>query len=197
MKNKTHMIISKDTSIQKNLAFICDENFQWTRNRKQILHFEKGCLLIGLPRRLSGKESASAGDAGDTGDAALIPGSETSPGGGNGDPLQYSCLENSMDRATWWITVHERGWKRWTRLSDWARIHTSTKSALIVHCILKNFWEKLKKNRETVHDYGLEDSMLIWWKFSSKICRLTIFIKISLHFCVEIDDLLLKCIWKW
>ena len=74
MKNKTHMIISKDTSIQKNLAFICDENFQWTRNRKQILHFEKGCLLIGLPRRLSGKESASAGDAGDTGDAALILG---------------------------------------------------------------------------------------------------------------------------
>ena len=37
--------------------------------------------------------------------AGLIPGSGRSPGGGNGNPLQYSCLENSMDRGTWWATV--------------------------------------------------------------------------------------------
>ena len=36
----------------------------------------------------------------------LIPGSGRSPGGGNGNPLQYSCLENSMDREAWWATVH-------------------------------------------------------------------------------------------
>ena len=42
---------------------------------------------------------ASAGDAG------LIPGSGRSPGGGNGNLLQYSCLENSMDRGAWWATV--------------------------------------------------------------------------------------------
>ena len=47
--------------------------------------------------------SASAGDAGDRGS---IPGSERSPGGGNGNPLQYSCLENPTDRGAWWATVH-------------------------------------------------------------------------------------------
>ena len=36
----------------------------------------------------------------------LIPASERSPGGGNGDPLQYSCLGNPMDREAWWATVH-------------------------------------------------------------------------------------------
>ena len=48
-----------------------------------------------------GKESAcSAGDQG------LIPGSRISPVEGNGNPLQYSCLENSMDKGTWWVIVH-------------------------------------------------------------------------------------------
>ena len=45
---------------------------------------------------------ASAGDAGDMG---LIPGSGRSPGGGNGNTLQYSCLENFMNRGAWWATV--------------------------------------------------------------------------------------------
>ena len=40
------------------------------------------------------------------GDAGLIPGSGISPGEGNGNPLQYSCLENPMDREAWWTTVH-------------------------------------------------------------------------------------------
>ena len=40
------------------------------------------------------------------GDAGLIPGSRISPGVGNGIPLQYSCLENSMRKEAWWITVH-------------------------------------------------------------------------------------------
>ena len=44
--------------------------------------------------------------AGDRKDMDSIPGSGRSPGGGNGDPLQYSCLENPMDRGTWWATVH-------------------------------------------------------------------------------------------
>ena len=41
-----------------------------------------------------------------SGDLELIPGSGRSPGEGNGDPLQYSCLENPMDAGAWWITVH-------------------------------------------------------------------------------------------
>ena len=43
---------------------------------------------------------ASAGDPG------LIPGSGRSPGEGNGNPLQYCCLENSVDRGGWWTSVH-------------------------------------------------------------------------------------------
>jgi len=39
-------------------------------------------------------------------DVGLIPGSGRSPGVGNHNPLQYSCLENSMDRGAWWATVH-------------------------------------------------------------------------------------------
>ena len=42
----------------------------------------------------------------DVGDKDLIPVSGRSPGGGNGNPLQYSCLENSMNRGAWWATVH-------------------------------------------------------------------------------------------
>ena len=57
-----------------------------------------------LPGWLSGKESAY--NAGVAGMAGLIPGLERSPGEGNGHPLQYSCLENSMDRGAWRATVH-------------------------------------------------------------------------------------------
>ena len=51
-----------------------------------------------------GKESACI--AGDIRDVGSIPGSERSPRDGNGYPLQYSCLENSMDREAWQTTVH-------------------------------------------------------------------------------------------
>ena len=51
------------------------------------------------------------------GDLRSIPGLGRSPGEGNGNPLQYSCLENPMDRGAWWATVH-RVAKSWTRLSD-------------------------------------------------------------------------------
>ena len=46
---------------------------------------------------------ANAGDAEDMG---LVPGSGRFPGGGHGNPLQYSCLENPMDRGAWQATVH-------------------------------------------------------------------------------------------
>ena len=46
-------------------------------------------------------------NAGDTGDTGLIPGLGISPGERNGNSLQYSCLENLMDRGAWWATVHQ------------------------------------------------------------------------------------------
>ena len=51
------------------------------------------------------------------GDLNSVPGWGRSPGEGNGNPLQYSCLENSKDRGAWWTTVHGVE-KSQTRLSD-------------------------------------------------------------------------------
>ena len=45
-------------------------------------------------------------NAGDIRDMGSTPGSERSPGGGYGNPLQYSCLDNLMDRGPWWAKVH-------------------------------------------------------------------------------------------
>ena len=56
----------------------------------------------------NGKESAC-----NAGDLGPIPGAGRSTGEGNGNPLQYPCLENSMDRRVWWATVHEVA-KNWT-----------------------------------------------------------------------------------
>ena len=69
---------------------------------------------MGLPWWLSGKESAcNAGD--NVRDVSMIPGSGRSPEGGHGNPLQYPCLENPMDRGAWWATVHGVA-KSWTQL---------------------------------------------------------------------------------
>ena len=56
---------------------------------------------MGFSDSSDGKESAC-----NVGDPGSIPGSESSPGEGNGNPLWYSCLENSMDRGSWHATVH-------------------------------------------------------------------------------------------
>ena len=58
-----------------------------------------------IPRSLGGEESAC--NAGDTRDAGSVPGFGRSPGEGNGNPLQYSCLENPMDRGAWRATIHK------------------------------------------------------------------------------------------
>ena len=71
-------------------------------------------LVNELCRGLSDKESAcNAGDAGDTGS---IPGLGISPGEGNNNLLQLSCLKNPMDRGAWWATVHGVT-KSWTPVS--------------------------------------------------------------------------------
>ena len=57
---------------------------------------------MGFPSGSNNKESACNAI-----DKGSIPGLGRSPGEGNGSPLQYSCLENPMDRGAWWATVHE------------------------------------------------------------------------------------------
>ena len=69
-------------------------------------------FYISFPAGSASKESAC-----NAGDLGLIPGLGRSPGEGNGNPLQYSCLENSLDRGAWWATVYGVA-KSQRRLSD-------------------------------------------------------------------------------
>ena len=82
--------------------------------------FRNTYTYIGFSGGLDGKESAC--NAGDTGS---IPGSGRSPGEENGNPLQYSCLENPMGRGVWQATVLGVA-KSWTQLSDHTHTHTHT-----------------------------------------------------------------------
>ena len=66
-----------------------------------LLEFAQSKTVPGFSSGLDGKESAC-----NAGDLSSIPGSGRFPGEGNGTQLQYSCLENSMDRGAWWATVH-------------------------------------------------------------------------------------------
>ena len=84
-----------------------------------------GFAIMGFAGSSHGK--ASAYNAGDPG---LITGSGRSPGEGNGNPLQYSCLENLMDGGAWWATVHGVGKSR-TRLSDFTSLRHSLPEILL------------------------------------------------------------------
>ena len=77
----------------------------------------------GLPRWLSGKESTCQ-----CRDMGSIPGLGRSPEEGTGNPLQYSCLKNSMDRGGWQATAHGVA-KSWTQLSNfYSQTDTATDS---------------------------------------------------------------------
>ena len=69
-------------------------------------------VFLGFPCGSAGNKSAC-----NVGDLGSIPGSGRSPGGGHGNPLPYSCLENPKDRRVWWATVH-RFAKSWTQLNQ-------------------------------------------------------------------------------
>ena len=114
-----------------------DENLIWG-----CIEGRRGYELL---RWLSGKESGCK--AGDVGDMGSIPGSGRSAGGGNGNPLQYSCLENSMDREARWASAHGVA-KSWT----WLRIDTCRRE-----------WRNLLTRLELMGVSGLEQ------KASSKI----------------------------
>ena len=85
-----------------------------TEHKDQVPEFTLITMSVPLGRR-SGVEEASQvalvvknlpANAGDIRDTGLVPGLGRSPGGEHGNPLQYSCLENPMDRGAWWATVH-------------------------------------------------------------------------------------------
>ena len=71
-------------------------------SRPVKLLIAKDLLDYGFPDGSDGKESTC-----NAGDLGSMPASEKSPGEGNGNPHQYSCLESPMDRATWWAIAHK------------------------------------------------------------------------------------------
>ena len=78
--------------------------FKKRKGRETYIAFLLRITIVwGFPGSISDKESAKAGDVRDAGS---IPGWGISPGGRHANPLQYSCLENPMDRGIWWATVH-------------------------------------------------------------------------------------------
>ena len=92
----------------------------WATNLPLSFHFD-GLIRIEVVKTKEQKVPPCSSDrkesAHDVGDLGLIPGLGRSPEEGNGNPLQYSCLENSMDRGAWWSTAHGIA-ENWTQLSN-------------------------------------------------------------------------------
>ena len=99
----------------------------------QFASFMHSCMnslsssLVGLPRWLSVKNLPA--NSGDPRDMGSIPGWERSPARGNGNPLQYACLKNLMDRGAWQATVH--GLQRVGY--DQVRTHTSLVDSIFMN----------------------------------------------------------------
>ena len=123
----------------------------------------------------------SACNAGDWGNMGLIHGLGRSPGGGNGNPFQYSCLKNPMDRGAWWATVHGIT-KSQAQLRNWAHTHTHTHThtrVLPVHvlskylfpfCNLQHTWAhtQKEKKRRNGSSYKLNMFLKPRWKKQQK-----------------------------
>ena len=90
-----HSVCKMSQTLGLNQGQFCCPGDIWQRKPGNILEGFPGGSLVKYP----------PANEGDTGDVGSIPGSGKSPGGGNGNPLQYSCLENPKDRGAWWTTV--------------------------------------------------------------------------------------------
>ena len=90
-------------------------------------------------------------NAGDTRDVGLIPGLGRFPGEGHGNPLQYSCLENPMDRGACWATVH-RVAKSWTRLK---RLNTHIVTKLKKYCLRETNQASVSETKKICHNFNL------------------------------------------
>ena len=87
-------------------------------------------------------------------DLGSIPGWGRSPGEGNGNPLQYSCLEDPVDRGAWWVSVHGIAKSR-TRLSDKTHTHTNTHTQTHTH--------KVKKDEQSNTELATTGSSYCCW----------------------------------
>ena len=96
-----------------------------TRDLFKKIRDTKGYLRVSLNTIQITRGSEVKESACNARDLGLISGLGRFPGEGNGNPLQYSCLENPMDRGAWWATVHGVS-KSWTRLSDFTSLSLNT-----------------------------------------------------------------------
>ena len=94
------------------------------------IHLLRACSVPGGASQVALVVKHLSANVGDIRDVGSIPGSGRSPAGGYGNPLQYSCLENPMDRGAWWATVHGIT-KSQTQLKQ-LRTHTHTHAC--THC---------------------------------------------------------------
>ena len=95
--------------------------------------FKRSILTFIYARVMSSGGSDGKASVYNAGDLGSIPESGRSPGEGNGNPLQFSCLENPMDGGGWWATVHGVA-KSQTRLSDFTfTFHVYVKPSLLVY----------------------------------------------------------------
>ena len=97
-----------------------------------------------------------AANAGDIRDTGSIPGSGRSPGGGPSNPLQYSCLENPMDRGAWWATVHGVA-KSWTQMKQ-LNTHIHTHTYMHIYNYLHFIGEEVEAQRGKGAQLGLHSN---------------------------------------
>ena len=116
-----------------------------TLGRDTGWRYKSGSYQQGFPSGSDGKESTC-----NAGDPGSIPGSGRSPGGGSGNPLQYSCLENSMDRGAWWAIVHGIIRVR----HDWAtNIHTAINNTVVFQFRgMEEITQATVSRREVTHE---------------------------------------------
>ena len=91
--------------------------------------------ILGFPEGSSGKESPCS--AGATGDVNSVPGSGRAPGGGNGNPFQYSCLGSPMDRGAWWATIHRVTTEHIHETNNKDLLYNTGNSSLVLYSDLK------------------------------------------------------------
>ena len=114
----TKLLLFRLANVPSVYAYHLLQNFlQWkwkiyVKGRGEAWPPDSLGVIIGFPGDADVKESAC-----NAGNPGSIPGSGRSPGEGNGNPLQYSSLENPIDRGAWQATVHGVA-KSWTQLSD-------------------------------------------------------------------------------
>ena len=121
-------------------------------------------------------------------------GQEDSPGEGNGNPLQYSCLENPMDGGAWWATVH-RVAKSWTRLSNITSLHIDNDLfSHLLSSLLFTFSFVFLSSLTNIKDF-FHFFLYICFSLNGSVLAI-LWTVILVHHCIILSQgLILTCIW--